>query len=97
MKRFISIICCIMFIGVASMSFAEEEQQQQSNTDKTTVVVEIIQLQSQLQLLNNLITNLAASAKNIEDKIAVLKENLKQLNIEPEDTTKTLEERGSDK
>lgn len=85
-----------MLIGVASMSFATEEEQQ-SSTNKTTVVVEIIQLQSQLQLLNNIVTNLAASAKNIEDKITGLKENLKQLNIEPEDTTKALEERGLDK
>ena len=95
MKRFISIICCIMFIGVASMSFAAEEEQ--SSVNRTTVMVEIIQLQSQLQLLNNLVTNLAASAKNVEDKIAVLKENLKQLNTKPEDTTKVLEERGLDK
>ena len=95
MKKLISIICCIMFIGAASLSFAAEEEQ--SSTDRTKVAIEIIQLQSQLQLLNNLITNLAASAKNVEDKIAVLKENLKQLNIEPEDTTKTLQERGSDK
>jgi len=91
MKRFISIICCIMFIGTAFMSFAEEEE---SSVDRTKVAIEIIQLQSQLQLLNNLITNLAASAKNVEDRIAVLKENLKQLNIESEDTTKVLEERG---
>ena len=94
MKRFISVICCIMFIGVASMSFAAEEE---SNADKTKVVVEIIQLQSQLQLLNNLVTNIAASAKKIEDRITVLKESLKQLNIQPEDTTKVLEERGLDK
>ena len=94
MKRFISIICCVIFIGVASMSFAEEEE---SSVDRTKVAIEIIQLQSQLQLLNNLITNLAASAKNVEDRIAVLKENLKQLNIESEDTTKVLEERGLDK
>ena len=80
-----------MFIGVASMSFAIEED---SNANRTKVAIEIIQLQSQLQLLNNLITNLAASAKNIEDKITGLKENLKQLNIESEDTTKVLEERG---
>jgi len=91
MKRFISIICCVIFIGVASMSFAEEEE---SSVNRTKVAIEIIQLQSQLQLLNNLITNLAASAKNVEDRIAVLKENLKQLNIESEDTTKVLEERG---
>ena len=94
MKRFISIICCVMFIGAASVSFAEEEE---SDVDRTKVAIEIIQLQSQLQLLNNLITNLAASAKNAEDKITALKENLKQLNIEPEDTTKVLEERGLDK
>ena len=91
MKRFISIICCVIFIGVASMSFATEED---SNANRTKVAIEIIQLQSQLQLLNNLITNLAASAKNVEDKITTLKENLKQLNIESEDTTKVLEERG---
>ena len=91
MKRFISIICCVIFIGVASMSFAEEEE---SSVNRTKVAIEIIQLQSQLQLLNNLITNLAASAKNVEDRIAVLKENLKQLNIESEDTTKVLEESG---
>jgi len=94
MKRFISIICCVMFIGAASVSFATEEE---SGVDRTKVAIEIIQLQSQLQLLNNLITNLAASAKNAEDKITALKENLKQLNIEPEDTTKVLEERGLDK
>ena len=94
MKKLISIIYCIMFIGVASMSFATEEE---NNVDKTKVVVEIIQLQSQLQLLNNLVTNLSASAKKIEDRITVLKENLKQLNIQPEDTTKVLEERGLDK
>ena len=88
MKRFISIVCCIMFISVASMSFATEEEQ--SSTDRTTVLVEIIQLQSQLQLLNNLITNLAASTKNVEEKIAVLKENLKQLETKniKEDKTK---------
>jgi len=83
-----------MFIGVASMSFATEEE---NNVDKTKVVVEIIQLQSQLQLLNNLVTNLSASTKKIEDRITVLKESLKQLNIQPEDTTKVLEERGLDK
>ena len=97
MKRFISIICCIiMLIGVASMSFATEEEQQ-SSPDRTKVVVEIIQLQSQLQLLSNIVTNLATSAKNIEDKIAALTETLNQLNIKPEDTTKVLEERGLDK
>ena len=94
MKKLISIIYCIMFIGVASMSFATEEE---NNVDKTKVVVEIIQLQSQLQLLNNLVTNLSASTKKIEDRITVLKESLKQLNIQPEDTTKVLEERGLDK
>ena len=94
MKRFISVICCIMFIGVASMSFAAEEE---TNADKTKVVVEIIQLQSQLQLLSNIITNLATSAKNIEDKIAALTETLNQLKIKPEDTIKALEERGLDK
>ena len=94
MKKLISIIYCIMFIGVASMSFATEEE---NNVDKTKVVVEIIQLQSQLQLLNNLVTNLSASAKKIEDRITVLKESLKQLNIQPEDTTKVIEERGLDK
>ena len=83
-----------MFIGVASMSFAAEEE---TNADKTKVVVEIIQLQSQLQLLNNLVTNLATSAKNIEDKIATLTETLNQLKTKPEDTTKELEERGLDK
>ena len=96
MKRFISVICCIiMLIGVASMSFAAEEEQ--TTIDRTKVAVEIIQLQSQLQLLNNLVTNLAESAKNVENKIATLRESLKQLNIKPEDTTKVLEERGLDK
>ena len=94
MKKLISIICCTVFIGVASMSFAADEQ---SSAERTKVVVEIIQLQSQLQLLNNLVTNLSASAKKIEDRITVLKESLKQLNIQPEDTTKVLEERGLDK
>ena len=88
MKRFISVVCCIMFIGVASMSFAADEQ---NSEERTKVAVEIIQLQSQLQLLNNLVTNLAMSAKNIEDKIVVLRESLEQLNIQP------LEERGLDK
>ena len=95
MKKLISIICCIMFIGAASLSFAAEEEQ--SSTDRTTVVVEIIQLQSQLQLLSNIVTNLATSAKNIEDKIAALTETLNQLKIKPEDTIKALEERGLDK
>lgn len=86
MKRVISIICCVVFMSVASMSFAVEEEQ--SSTNRTQVLVEIIQLQSQLQLLSNLITNLSASAKNVEEKIAVLKENLKQLetkNVEEEE------------
>ena len=87
MKRFISVICCLVFISVASLSFAAEEQQSNPAESKTQVVVQIIQLQSQLQLLNNLTANLTTNTQNLKDKIASLKENLKQL-----EQTKTIEE-----
>lgn len=96
MKKLISIICCVMFIGAASLSFAAENNQEAA-ADRTQVAIQVIQLQAQLQLLNNLVTNLSATAINMEEKIAALKESLEQSNIQPEDTTKTLEERGLDK
>ena len=96
MKKLISIICCVMFIGVASMAAAEETTTT-TTADRTKVAVQIIQLQAQLQLLNNIVVNLSESSKNVEDKIAALKESLKQSSIQPEDTTKVLEERGLDK
>ena len=96
MKKLISIICCVMFIGVASMAAAEETTTT-TTADRTKVAVQIIQLQAQLQLLNNIVVNLSESSKNVEDKIAALKESLKQSSVQPEDTTKVLEERGLDK
>ena len=85
-----------MFIGVASMAAAEETTTT-TTADRTKVAVQIIQLQAQLQLLNNIVINLSESSKNVEDKIAALKESLKQSSVQPEDTTKVLEERGLDK
>ena len=75
------------------MAAAEES----TTADRTKVAVQIIQLQAQLQLLNNIVVNLSESSKNVEDKIAALKESLKQSSVQPEDTTKVLEERGLDK
>ena len=75
MKKLISIVCCTVFIGVASMSFAADEQ---SSAERTKVAIQIIQLDSQLQLLKNIIANLTTSTKAIEDKILNLQESLKQ-------------------
>ena len=86
MKKCISVICCLVFISIASLSFAEEEQLSPA-AKKTQVVVQIIQFESQLQMLNNIITNLTTSTQNLKDKIASLKESLKQL-----EQTKTIED-----
>ena len=88
MKKFVSIICCIMFISFASGAFADAgdnaledipKSEVTTNVDKTKTAIQIIQLEARMQVLDELITILKQNKETIQNKVTSLHESLKQL------------------
>jgi len=89
MKKFVSIICCIMFISFASGALADagdnaledtpKSEVTIQNVDKTKTAIQIIQLEARMQMLDELITILKQNKETIQNKVTSLHESLKQL------------------